>query len=220
MKKVLLISMPYGALERPALGLSLLKAALTDAGIPCDVRYLNFSFADLLGLERYRWISSELPYTAFAGDWTFTHLLYGKRHAAEARYLDEVLRRIWHRSEADIQGVLEVQTLATHFLEHSMAAIPWRDYAVVGFTSTFEQNIASLAMARHVKRSSPETVIVLGGANWEGEMGLELHRRFRFVDYVCSGESEKSFPRLVEQMFRSGSVAEIPGIVYRADGQS
>ena len=30
MKKVLLISMPFGALERPALGLSLLKARLKE----------------------------------------------------------------------------------------------------------------------------------------------------------------------------------------------
>jgi ribosomal peptide maturation radical SAM protein 1 len=220
MKKVLLVSMPYGALERPALGLSLLKPALAAAGIPCDVRYLNFTFADLLGLERYRWISGELPYTAFAGDWTFTHLLYGERPAAENRYLDEILRRTWCRSEADIRSVLDVCSLATYFLEHLVAAVPWREYAVVGFTSTFEQNIASLAMARKVKHLSPETAIVFGGANWEGEMGLELHRRFRFVDYVCSGESEISFPMLVEQIFRRGPVADIPGIVYRAEGQS
>lgn len=220
MKKVLLVSMPYGALERPALGLSLLKPALADAGIPCDLRYLNITFADLLGLERYRWISGELPYTAFAGDWTFTHLLYGERPAAEQRYLDEILRRTWYRSEADIQGVLDVRSLATHFLEHALAAVPWREYAVVGFSSTFEQNIASLAIARRVKRLSPETAIVFGGANWEGEMGLELHRRFRFVDYVCSGESEKSFPMLVEQIFRRGSVSDIQGIVYRAEGKS
>ena len=220
MKKVLLVSMPYGALERPALGLSLLKPALADAGIPCDVRYLNFTFADLLGVERYRWISCELPYTAFAGDWTFTHLLYGERPAAQERYLDEILRRTWCRSEADIRGVLDVRSLATYFLEHALAAVPWHEYAVVGFTSTFEQNIASLAMARRVKHLSPETAIVFGGANWEGEMGLELHRRFRFVDYVCSGESEGSFPRLVEQIFRLGAVTEVQGIVYRADGQS
>lgn len=220
MKKVLLISMPYGPLERPALGLSLLKPALAAAGIECDVRYLNFTFADLLGLERYKWISGDLPYTAFAGDWTFTHLLYGERPAAEKRYLEQILRRTWCRSEEDIRGVMDVRSLATHFLEHSLAAVPWGDYAVVGFTSTFEQNIASLAMARRVKRLSPGTAIVFGGANWEGEMGLELHRRFRFVDYVCSGESEKSFPRLVEQIFQGGSAADIPGIVYRADGES
>src|SRR5262245_59719016 len=90
MKKVLLVSMPYGALERPALGLSLLKPALAEAGISCDVRYLNFTFAELLGLDRYKWISGELPYTAFAGDWTFTHLLYVERPAADKRYLEEI----------------------------------------------------------------------------------------------------------------------------------
>jgi ribosomal peptide maturation radical SAM protein 1 len=212
--------MPYGSLERPALGLSLLKSALAGAGIRCDVRYLNFVFADLLGLDRYRWISSELPYTAFAGDWTFTHLLYGKRPTAEQHYLDEILRRTWQRSEADLQGVRDVRSLATHFLEYCLAAVPWHEYDVVGFTSTFEQNIASLALARQIKRRAPETAIVFGGANWEGEMGLELHRRFRFVDYVCSGESEKSFPSLVEQIFSGSTPANVAGIVYRAAGES
>ncbi|MEA2264147.1 MAG: hypothetical protein QOJ51_6972, partial [Acidobacteriaceae bacterium] len=40
--KVLLVSMPFGALERQALGLSLLKARLTQTGTACDVRYLTF----------------------------------------------------------------------------------------------------------------------------------------------------------------------------------
>ncbi len=220
MKKVLLICMPYGALERPALGLSLLKPVLAGLGIPCDVHYLNFTLADLLGHERYRWISSELPYTAFAGDWTFTDLLYGKRPGAEEAYVEEILRRLWCRSEADIRAVLDTRSLAARFLEHCLAAIPWRDYRVVGFTSTFEQNIASLALGRQIKRYSPDTAIVFGGANWEGDMGLELHRRFRFVDYVCSGESEASFPALVERIFGGSSVHDVAGIVYRSNGES
>src|SRR6266404_1198847 len=147
MKKVLLVSMPYGALERPALGLSLLKPALADAGIPCDVRYLNFSFADLLGLERYRWVSSELPYTAFAGDWTFTSLLYGERPRADAAYVAEVLRGVWSLPDADIDRLLRLRPLARVFLDHCLATIPWDEVAIVGFTSTFEQNVASLALA-------------------------------------------------------------------------
>jgi hypothetical protein len=58
-----------GALGRPALGLSLLQAELTAAGVACDVRYLTFPFAELIGLEAYDWLSYEVPYTAFAGDW-------------------------------------------------------------------------------------------------------------------------------------------------------
>ena len=98
------------------------------------------------------------------------------------------------RSGTDIQRVLAVRSLANYFLEHCLSAVPWRDYAVVGFTSTFEQNIASLAMARHVKHLSPATAIVFGGANWEGEMGHELHRRFLFVDYVARVSPKRVFP--------------------------
>lgn len=220
MRKVLLVNMPYGAPERPALGLSLLKPVLAAAGFPCEVRYLNLSFADLLGLDRYRFISAGLPYTAFAGDWTFAHLLYGTSPRSGEAYLDEVLRNAWFRTEEEIGTVREVRTMAGVFLEHCLAAIPWRDYGVVGFTSTFEQNIASLALARRVKRLSPGTAIVFGGANWEGEMGLELHRRFRFVDYACRGEAEESLPRLVDRIFSGAKVDDIPGIVHRSGGES
>ena len=56
MKKVLLLSMPMGALERPSLGLSLLKARLDELGVECDVRYLTFAFAEFIGQGNYQWM--------------------------------------------------------------------------------------------------------------------------------------------------------------------
>ena len=105
MKKVLLLSMPMGALERPSLGLSLLKARLVESGCACDVRYLAFSFAEFIGQPDYQWICYELPYTAFAGDWTFTQALYGERYDSEGTYIQDVLRDAWHLSEADIARI-------------------------------------------------------------------------------------------------------------------
>lgn len=221
-KKVLLLNMPYGWLGRPSLGLSLLKPVLAGAGIGCDVRYLNFNMAELAGYDEYEWIASQLPYTAFAADWTFTHLLYGSRCPPPEQYVDKILRQTWLRSEDDVQRVLRVRSLAVHFLDWCLSTVPWQEYKIVGFTSTFEQNIASLALARSLKRRHPEISIVFGGANWEGEMGVALHRRFRFVDYVCSGEAENSFPALAERVL-SGKANEpgaIPGIVYRAGKES
>jgi len=104
-----------------------------------------------------------------------------------------------------------------------MASVHWEEYAIVGFTSTFEQNIASLALAQRIKAAHPTIQIVFGGANWEGEMGLELHRQFPFVDYVCSGEADESFPALVEQLLADQPMdpqRPIPGIAQRIDGQS
>jgi len=102
-----------------------------------------------------------------------------------------------------------------------MECIRWEDYAVVGFTSTFEQNLASLALAKRLKAAHPHIAIVFGGANWEGDMGEELHRQFGFVDYVCPGEADESFPALVA-LLRAGAVQGAtlpPGIIYREKGR-
>ncbi len=223
MKKVLLLNMPFGALERPALGLSLLKARLAETGVACDVRYLTFPLAEFIGCGDYQWINFELPYTAFAGDWVFTEALYGERPEADEQYINEVLRGQFGQDETTVRRLRHIRALIPHFLTHCLAAIPWQDYSVVGFTSTFEQNIASLALAKRIKALHSGIRIVFGGANWEGEMGRELHRQFEFVDYVCSGESEQSFPALVTRLLAGAEVGEppIPGIVYRdGDGES
>jgi Radical SAM superfamily len=96
--------------------------------------------------------------------------------------------------------------LTSLFLDYCIDTIAWEKYAVVGFTSTFEQNIASLALAGRIKAAHPRIAVVFGGANWEGEMGHELHRQFRFVDYVCSGEADLSFPALLQCILAGGSV--------------
>ena len=218
--RVLLLSMPYGALERPAFGISLLKPILQRAGVECEVRYLTFPFAELTGYDDYRWVSSDLPYTAFAGDWTFAAALHGDEPRRDRGYLEEVLQGSWNLGRGTIERVLQVRSLAGHFLDHCMASVDWRRYALVGFTSTFEQNLASLALARRVKAAHPDVRIVFGGANWEGDMGLELHRRFPFVDYSCSGEAELSFPALVERVLSGRDPEDVPGIVFRKDGES
>lgn len=86
-ERVLLVSMPFGALERPALSLGLLKAHCARAGVACETEYLTFRFADRVGLGDYLWMcSDDVPYTAFAGDWLFAEALYGVRPYADSAY--------------------------------------------------------------------------------------------------------------------------------------
>lgn len=216
MPRVLLVSMPFAALERPSLGLGLLQAELRASGVVCDACYLAYPLADLIGLEEYLWISSELPYVAFAGDWLFTASLYGPRPHADARYVQRVLRDEWRLGEAQIARLNRLRAYCEPYLSHCLDAVPWGQYDVVGFTSTFEQNIASLSLARRLKARHPQLAIAFGGANWEGEMGPELHRRFRFVDLVSSGEADHSFPAAVAELGRSSpDLGRVRGIVYR-----
>jgi len=218
--RCLLVSMPWHALERPSLGLSLLRAALERDEHHCDVRYLGFDFADSIGVDDYVWVHGGLPYTAFAGDWLFTQALYGERPGADDRYLAEVWLGQWGRTMPEWDRLLRIRRRVEPFLDHC-ARLPWEEYEVVGFTSTFEQNIASLALARRVAEAHPGVVIAFGGANWEGEMGLALHRRFDFVDVAASGEADLSFPALVNSLVHGGDATDVRGLVVRAaDGSS
>jgi ribosomal peptide maturation radical SAM protein 1 len=224
--KVLLVHMPWGALERPALGLALLEASLRRDGVECSTAYLNMRLADRLGVDCYNFITHDLPHVAFTGDWLFSESLYGVDARRDAGYVDHILRGDWQVPEALIQQILGVRREIEPFLQDALREYDWAAFDLVGFTSTFEQNIASLTLAQRLKVHQPGMRIAFGGANWEGAMGQEYHRCFPFVDYVCSGEADLSFPRLVDAVRRSPPrmvarrLAAIPGIVYRDEGRS
>jgi ribosomal peptide maturation radical SAM protein 1 len=193
-ERVLLLSLPFGSLTRPSLALGLLAGHCGRLEIDCDVRYLTLSFAELVGPKEYLWLGRELPYEAFASDWLFTEALYGPRPEADAAYVEEVLRGIWHLRRDTVARIQALRPAAEPFLRQCMEEIDWSRYTFVGFTSMFQQNIASLALAARVKAAYPDLTIAFGGANWESPMGEGLQRRFPFVDLVFSGEADVSFP--------------------------
>jgi ribosomal peptide maturation radical SAM protein 1 len=210
---VLLVSMPFGALERPALSLGLLQGHCRRLGVACNTRYLTFGFADRVGLGNYLWLcSDDVPYTAFAGDWVFAEALYGRRPYADDAYVDEVLRRTWQLGDGDVARLLRMRGHVEPFLEHCLEAVPWADHTLVGFTSVFQQNVASLALAARVNRDHPEITIAFGGANWEGVMGVALQEQFPFVDLAFSGEADESFPAVLEARRQAAGVQGIPGV--------
>ncbi|HEU5430041.1 MAG TPA: hypothetical protein VFU81_00170, partial [Thermomicrobiales bacterium] len=190
MPRVLLISMPFATTMRPSIGLGLLKAGLARRGMPCDVRYCNLRYADRIGVETYERISN-FSRDPLLGEWIFAEDVFGAAVPEPERYFESVLRpcleRPFHRdrSEADLPppealfaALVRLRRQATQFLDECEASIPWPNYGLVGFTTTFEQNLASLALSRRIKSRHPEIAIAFGGANCEGEMGAALHRLF------------------------------------------
>jgi ribosomal peptide maturation radical SAM protein 1 len=70
-------------------------------------------------------------------------------------------------------------------------------------------------MAKLIKDLYPDVTIVFGGANFDGEMGLEYFRAFPFIDHVVVGEGEEVFPELVRYLL-AGKIGTIPsGVAYR-----
>ena len=223
--RVVLVNMPWGALERPALGISLLKAGLVAKGVVCEIRYLNMLFADLIGVERCRQITHELPHIAFVGEWLFTEALYGPDAVRDAQFVKQILRRDWRLTDQRIAELFVVRSKVEEFLARALDTQDWAGVDLVGFTSTFEQNLASLALARRLKERHPRMRIAFGGANWEAAMGEELHRAFPYVDFAVSGEADISFPMLVQALQAKPReqpqlLAAIPGLVWRNRNRS
>ncbi|MGH1491117.1 MAG: RiPP maturation radical SAM C-methyltransferase, partial [Acidimicrobiales bacterium] len=207
------MSMPFGPIERPSLGLGLLQAAAQRAGFECHTRYLGFDLAERIGLSSYQWVSHSLPYDAFVGEWLFTAALHGAHPDRDLRFESEVLRDGWHLDEQSIASLQWLRQECTTFIDECADQVNWADYDVVGFTSTFHQNIAALAMAAEVKRRVPSITTVAGGANWEGEMGAALLDHYPQVDYACSGEADRSFPQLLTALANDDDPASVPGVL-------
>ncbi len=230
MKRVLLLNMPCGATIRPAIGISLLKAALNRDDLPCDIRYLNFKYAKQIGVDHYERICT-LTGDTMVAEYIFAADLFGQEPSRREEYVDKVLRPVVkgnlsetggpHENNEELTTWVEVLTEYAHrFLDYCMASIAWEDYALVGFTSTFHQSLASLALAHRIKAQFPHINIAFGGANCEAEMGAAVHRLFPFIDYVCSGEGDLTFPTLAKRVLNGEPVEDLPGIIRRVAGQT
>jgi ribosomal peptide maturation radical SAM protein 1 len=217
--EVALVCMPFAPLNQPLLGISLLKAILAHAGIACDIHYLSLPFAERIGLPLYRWIWCTSLGRLQLGEWLFARSLFGREWDEEHPLLEEL--RGGSREGTDVGDRLTMLRGARDgveaYLDDCLRAAPWQQYRIVGFSSTFEQNVASLALANRIKASWPQTIIVFGGANCEGEMGLELHRQFPTVDWVCRGESDRLFPALVESVLAGMPPPPLAGLIHRGD---
>ncbi len=216
---VLLVNMPFSSADRPQLNISLLKGALLARGIPCDIADFNLALAEAVRPDVYQWLCEQFNQLAFAGEWVFAHPFFGDYLLDGEGYLRHLRERL-HVSPQDVEKILWVRGHVPGFIERCLRSVDWGRYSVVGFTSTFHQNMPSLAMAHAIKERHPEKVVVMGGSNCDHPMGLALHRAFPFLDYVFSGEADYSFPEVVERLGRREAVRDVRGIVYRDGGRS
>ncbi len=213
--QVALVNMPFSYAKYPSIQLGTLSALLKSNAIPVDCHHLNVRFAHLIGVELHESICEK---RALFGEWLFSSLLFrdNPKRMEYPQVFKPVFEQIAQESGKPAGYFEEIATrIAPQFLTWALTAIDWGQYKLVGFTSTFDQNIASLTMAKLIKDLYPEVTIVFGGANFDGEMGLEHFRAFPFIDHVVVGEGEESFLPLVRRIL-DGKTEDYPnGVIYR-----
>ncbi len=213
MQKVLIVNMPFANLRWPNLGPSLLKSALQERGIPCDIAYFNFDFAEFIGYDVYTWIADNFAFV-LGGERLFAKWYFGDQLPDDQTYFEEVLLAADPElSSQELRDFERLYSVIPKFLERCWHAIDWPQYSVVGFAVSFQQSLASLCLARKIKEHFPGTTVVFGGAACEGEMGVALWEQFPEIDFVFLGEADFTFAPLVEQIFQGTLTHLPPGVV-------
>ncbi len=224
---VVLISMPWFSAHSPSIALGILKSVLNNNDISCLTKSYHLAFAEHLALAT-RNDPRPLGFSDYeqlaergrsgSGEWAFAVPPYQPDDAArDADYLALVERA----HGADSAAILRrMRALAPGFLEKCAQEVLEVAPRIVGFSSTFSQNVASLALAQLLKARNPELIIVFGGANCSGPMGAALHRSFPWVDYVVRGEGEAVFLQLVKELLAGEPASAQMGLCLRRDGRS
>ena len=226
---ILFAVLPFSDLGRPALGVSLLDAHLQRRGISSLIRYFNLNLAERIGTRLYGWfsqctadqelLSAVAPSEYLAGEWFFADVAFPGRIPAESEYIarffepDAGMRKL-------IPEILEARRQRQDFIRDCVREIERCKPRVVGFTTTFHQTCACLAVARGLKRMANPPVVIFGGANCEGAMGFELIQSFPWIDYVCTGEGDEVAPQFLEELVRGGEARPVAGILRQGDCES
>jgi ribosomal peptide maturation radical SAM protein 1 len=212
-----IVAMPFLDSEQPSIQLGLLKAVAEGYGFPVRTLHANLDFAARLGVDEYRGLCEHRG--RLVGDWLFSVAAFGDAApdpdgrmvedlADELAYLggspQERRERLLRIRDEDVPAYLD-----------ALVDTGWDGVRVVGFSSVFQQNAAAFALARRLKQRYPDIVTVFGGANFEGEMGLELVRSIDCVDIAVTGEGDVAFPRLLCALAAGEDPDGIPGVARR-----
>ncbi|WP_063794029.1 RiPP maturation radical SAM C-methyltransferase [Streptomyces graminilatus] len=223
--KITLVCMPWATTATPSLALGILSRRIADTfpEIETKTLYANIEFADWmdqqggLGSPEFSFFSLH-SYFLGCGDWVFSSALYDDPSWRVDEFTAGLKGKI---TDNQMETCLRLHRIVPDFIEATARQIVADGPDLVGATSTFQQNVASLALLRRIKELAPGITTVMGGANCDGPQGEALHRNFGFLDYVVRGEAERAFPQLVEALRGGGEpdTSHIPGLCRR-DGDT
>jgi ribosomal peptide maturation radical SAM protein 1 len=217
---VALVAMPFVTILRPSIQLGLLKAIAAAHGFPATALHLYLDFAKQVDTVAYEAIAESGR--SFMGDWLFAAEAFGPEPPAAAEaFLEEYASkgRLYSTGQIKPDDLLAIRRVEVpRYLDGLMAGIAWDRFRVVGFTSTFQQNVASIALATRLKRAYPSLTVIFGGSNCEGDMGVEFARSFPCADYVFVGEADRAFPEFLAAAHEGRDPAGVAGVVCRRDG--
>lgn len=219
--RVVLVNMPFGTTHYPSIQAGLLKAIAHNGGIPVDCRYINLEFARRIGSQAYNFLSNYRG--PLLGEWMFSEAAFGDSVPAPGAFIDKyrsILDTALDRTKLGIEDLIRIRSEEVpKFLDECADRIIEKAYDVACFTSTFEQNVASFALARRLKSLRPAIWTVFGGANFDGGMGRAYVAAVPWIDVAVSGEADSVFVPLLNTILNGHEPKAFDGVIWQ-NGQS
>ncbi|MEW8254252.1 MAG: RiPP maturation radical SAM C-methyltransferase [Candidatus Thiodiazotropha taylori] len=223
--RIALVYPPYGPVAIPNLGLAILSSSVKERGYECKTFFWNFDFLECLpasgksAIELYHALSSrsmhpwnEWPFAR----WVFPNKLStfdqnARRHLkllSESSYFQH-----WSKSPQEIVNYIQAQIPKS--IDRMVSKL--NGFDLVGICSTYYQQLPSLALSKHLKSTSPDIFIIIGGANCDGGMGKAHMEFFPWVDAIIEGEADTGFSKLVDAFSNRNfdEFKNIPGLIWR-----
>ena len=218
---VCLVCMPAANLWMPSIALSLLKAHLTAGGIKSFVDYENMYFGRKIGTDFY-WTISNAKTDLLLTEYIFAKAAQDNLKHSLADYVDFMEKHLSMQAKLDKNATYKAleQTIdkIDEFLDEAAERILSMQPKIVAFSMMFQQNNATIALARRLKAKAPEVVIMVGGANCMTSAGLALFEYVKEFDYVFFGEADEIFAEVCAAVLKKKYVPskELPyGVLGR-----
>lgn len=209
---VLLVVPPFASVSCPALGPSLLTEGCRRLKIPAKVFYANLELASIIGFELYQKINHSYS-EDLLGETIFRAAAFEESNRETHQKIVDALfegneytrcRENQIQKQDLLQGMDSVALFIESTVEHILAMRP----QIVGFSSVFQQTLASIALARRLKQQNKDIITVLGGANASAPMGPAIVQATDVFDYVFSGEADFDFPTFCQKILEQKSFPE------------
>ena len=179
-KRVLILCPPFQSLTVSSLAVAQLATLLRSQNIYCSEAYLHFDFARLIGEEKYCLITD--AGSGLKGEMLFAEGLHGTSNDADTL---DMLSQLYGPYAERAQALAELGRLC-------LGRVDAEKPDLVGMSTSFNQLLPSLWLARLIKQHHPQVQIVLGGAACSEPMGQRVLEGYPDIDYAVSGFGERA----------------------------
>lgn len=233
---ILLIVSPAVWTAVPLLGVHSLQAACRRAGINTGILYSNIFYSDFIGTDLQTAIAMDDYF--LIKERLFAHSAFGlppmgrnfERFFKSDR-IQKVPDHVWPSGkdvpQELIPGLLsqffhkfcqvrweQIESKTREWMNRMAKQIAGLEYRIVGCSTSHGGLAPAIALLEAVKNNNPDIITVIGGSQCECEMAEGVHSLESSVDYIFSGEGERSFPPLANNLL-SGRRPE-HSIIYGA----